>query len=146
MLPNWKLRFLGYYNDYPDSIEPMHSYMYHCHILTHEDMIGGGMMHQFVVAYPLYCNGFTTGIDNHLTQQVMMLFPNPSTGELYLQGEAVKSSTIRMMDAQGRLVKDQLLPVFTGHIKLNTEGLAKGLYMVEWRTNNESHLKKFVLE
>lgn len=150
ILPNWSVSFMGYFDDYgKPTIEAMESYMYHCHILTHEDHIGGGMMHQFIVVNPgvaPLCSITTQLSDKQVIQSEMMLFPNPSTGDLYLQGEAIKPSSIRMMDAQGRLVKEQLLPVFTGHIKLNTEGLAKGLYMIEWRTNNESHLKKFVLE
>ena len=63
------MRIITKFEDFADDTVP---YMYHCHMLTHED---GGMMGQFVVVNPLSIN------DSSLNEkETFSLYPNPSKG------------------------------------------------------------------
>ena len=133
VFPGWKLRFLGQFDDYPSPIDHMNTYMYHCHILTHEDSGGGGMMHQFVVTNESPCLG-SSGTEAEGKRSTMVLFPNPATGVLYLKGQSTLPSTVNITDLQGRRLRGQPLPAFEGNATINIDGLPDGLYLVEWRT------------
>jgi len=142
--PNWKLRFLAKFDDYPNAIVSNLSYMYHCHILTHEDAEGGGMMHQFVVTNDPAC--FPVGVEDLNPDLDMMVFPNPSThGELFLRGEATQESTVKITDMNGRLLRTQILPPFTGDKPLYARGIPPGVYVVSWYTEAGIGTRKVVI-
>ncbi len=144
VFPGWTLRFLAQFDDYPDPIDPMNTYMYHCHILTHEDSIGGGMMHQFVVTNEGACASSSyPGTGNN--GPAMVLLSNPTEGAIYLRGRSAKPSTLAIFDFQGRRIRGQQLPAFDGDARINTEGLPSGLYLVEWRTPGGATTGKVVL-
>ena len=123
---------------------PELTYMYHCHILTHEDSIGGGMMHQFVVTNEGAC---LSSIDEAESQKpTMELFPNPSTGVLYLKGQSNYPSKASILDLQGRLMREQQIPALDGNATINIDGLPNGLYFVEWRTQRGVVTGKLVVQ
>ena len=70
---NESVTFVTRFTDYAD---PLHPFMYHCHMSPHED---GGLMGQFVV------DSSTTGVAQ--TNEVapdLTLFPNPAGGSLFV--------------------------------------------------------------
>lgn len=142
VLPGWTLRFLGQYDDYPSPIEAMNSYMYHCHILTHEDSVGGGMMHQFVVTECISSAVSETGSDS----PSMVLYAGAGEGILHLRGASTGPSTLSIVDLGGRRVRTQDLPAFDGDTTIETHGLPCGMYLVEWRTRDGVRTGKVVLK
>lgn len=145
VFPGWTLRFLGQFDDYPDAIDPMNTYMYHCHILTHEDSIGGGMMHQFVVTNQGACvNSSVT--DPESDSPAMILFTSVGEGTLRLKGNSAEPSTFTLVDLQGRRARAQQLPAFDGDVAIDTRGLSCGVYLVEWRTSDGVMTGKVVLK
>ena len=130
------------------------AYMYHCHILTHEDgyyipnpsTISArspfGMMQQFVV-----WNGdsINTSIEEPLDKE-MVLFPNPAGDMLHLNAESPRLTRIRMRDIQGRLLMEQMLPPFSGTKSFSVGHLARGMIIVEWLSKDSRQVKKIVLE
>ncbi len=151
ILPGWTLKFLGNFADYgydgPDT-EPFmakNAYMYHCHILTHEDSIGGGMMHQFLVkkspcVQSVY-NAHSSSKDVALPE--MLVYPNPTSGELYLRGTSDAPSTVFITDMVGRVLKKQTLPPFAEDILLATEDISQqGLFFVVWKTERGTVTRK----
>lgn len=142
ILPGWTLRFLGQYDDYPSPIEAVNSYMYHCHILTHEDSVGGGMMHQFVVA-----DCISTGVSEaQALSPGLILYADRAEGALHLKATADDASTLTMIDLRGRRVRAQELPAFDGDARIDTRGLPCGVYLVEWRTRGGVRTGKVVLK
>lgn len=137
--PGWKMRFLGVFDHYPNAIDASLSYMYHCHILTHEDIEGGGMMHQFVVTDAPPCS---VGLEKP-GEDALTLFPNPSTGELFING-AKEVGTVRIYDLQGRLLREQTLERNSDRSRINTEGLSSGLFMVIWQGGEKTHSWKWL--
>lgn len=134
--PGWKLRFVTKFLDWGTSIVSMNSYMYHCHILPHEDK---GMMGQFVV---------WDGISSVGSQKIgrdMTLFPNPSRNELYLKGKIDEVSSIQILDVRGRLLKTQSLMPFDGVISLDIDGLPPGIILVVWQTSQGNSVKKVII-
>jgi bilirubin oxidase len=71
VMPNETVRFITKFEDFADSLTP---YMFHCHILMHED---DGMMGQFIVSpTPLGINDIKSNEDN------MLIFPNPANDKI----------------------------------------------------------------
>jgi FtsP/CotA-like multicopper oxidase with cupredoxin domain len=145
VLPNWRLRFMAKFDDYPSPIDDYtQSYMYHCHILTHEDQEGGGMMHQFVVTSDPSC----TPVDVEeviLEENGMLLFPNPAGNELFMAGKSNITSTVRVVDIQGRTIKQQQLGAFEGQVPIDISGLQPGMYVVLWCNERGETARKLVV-
>lgn len=135
IFPGWTLRFLGYFNDYPTPIMPHNGYMYHCHILTHEDSVGGGMMHQFVVTDEGGCEPGTGTVDGvEHPRQWMILRAGITEEILYLRGRSVRPSTVTLIDTEGRRVLQRHLPALDGERPIDINGVPSGRYIVEWQT------------
>jgi hypothetical protein len=140
--PYSKVRFMAVFDSFPSMIDPMATYMYHCHILTHEDEMGGGMMQQFVVTNEGMC---MMGIDE---QQALSftLFPNPAGNELYLKGQSAVPTEIVILDVQGKIMLRQQLPPFDGPVPVAIDTLSHGMYFVQWKHGTDHRLQKLVVE
>lgn len=85
------VRFIAKFSDHADDMYP---YMYHCHMLTHED---GGMMGQFLV----------TAENSSLSEvadEAFSLYPNPVENQLTLEFKEAGERHIRITDVGGREV------------------------------------------
>jgi bilirubin oxidase len=138
----WKLTYITTFEDFGTEVAPDSSYMYHCHILPHEDE---GMMGQFVV-WNGVGNGWPTAVrDNTLSTIRMDVFPNPTSNLLYLDGTTTRESTLKFFDMNGRLVKELRLPGFDGAIELSTEGLPAGMLVMDWQTDEGRAVRKVLI-
>ncbi len=123
---NDTVQFITTFTDFATQISPDSSYMYHCHILAHEDH---GMMHQFAVIYPPG-SGVKKGQPEDAVQ--WELYPNPATGIVTLEGSCDGPSTVRIYDLLGVKLKEiSFGPVANGQ-RLNIKTLTTGVYVVEW--------------
>lgn len=109
---NGTVRFITKFENYANDTLP---YMYHCHILTHEDM---GMMGQFVVYDPL-------GIKE--TQSTYKLYPNPSNTSLFFES-AFSNETYMVIDQFGREVFNGNL--IDGSLHLDLGEISNGIYLL----------------
>jgi bilirubin oxidase len=146
-----RMRFHTYAQPKPFDLDSS-AYMYHCHILTHEDgyyratantlasRSPWGMMQQFAV-----WDGTITSIDKPLAQE-MTLYPNPAENKLYLNAESPRMSTVRIIDVQGRVLVEKVLAPFSGSIPIDVSDIARGLILVEWNSPDGKQTKKVVLE
>jgi hypothetical protein len=113
-------RIITRFDDFADPDMP---YMYHCHLLMHEDE---GMMGQFLVIDP-----------NIITEtdplEDLRLWPNPTQGGTVQIGmtQMTGPQIIEVYDCSGRRVHVQALGASTGSAMLNLSGLAPGAYRVE---------------
>ncbi|PIY34495.1 MAG: hypothetical protein COZ08_01590 [Bacteroidetes bacterium CG_4_10_14_3_um_filter_42_6] len=117
--------------------------MYHCHILTHEDSEGGGMMHQFVVTDEGSCN---IGIDEENASNEVVLFPNPARDELRLKGKSLNPVVVRIINLQGQILLEQTLPAFNGIVPIDIKGLSRGLFIVQWNSVEGMITKKVIIQ
>ena len=142
VMPGWELSYIATFDDFGTEIMPNNSYMYHCHILPHED---NGMMGQFVVWNGLG-NPNTSTEDPALSDRSMTLYPNPTQGLLYLEGASEEKSILRISDLQGRLLSLLTLPRFDGNIGINVSSLPKGMVILEWLSQEGKAVSKVVIE
>lgn len=83
------VRFIAKFENHASDTVP---FMYHCHMLTHEDM---GMMGQFLVVDP-------TASTDEIDQNEISFYPNPTTGLITIQKENLSLGTVQIKDVMGR--------------------------------------------
>lgn len=117
--------FVTQFSDFTDSMIP---YMFHCHILMHED---AGMMGQFLVS-----DVFIGMNEQYVSPQPITLYPNPTTDYFTLNLPEVSPSSydIRVVDITGKVV---LQHNAVSEKQIDVSGLADGNYMVLIRSNNQ---------
>ncbi|MFZ9027622.1 MAG: multicopper oxidase domain-containing protein [Crocinitomicaceae bacterium] len=119
------VRFITEFLDFANDTVP---YMYHCHMLTHED---DGMMGQFVVSDP------NAGLEKIETDN-FQLFPNPNNGTFELQLINEQVGEFEILNGAGEYI--QSIDVTNGSAKLSLN-LSPGIYFI---SDNRS-VEKFII-
>lgn len=113
--PMGSARVIARFEDFADPDTP---YMYHCHMLMHEDE---GMMGQFVVVDP---NGVAEHADKALT-----VWPIPSTEAIHIQLRSASGPIeATLCDATGRTALSQKLSLVDTSTRMEVGGTAAGSY------------------
>jgi len=118
VMPMQSVSFITKFEDFADPVTP---YMYHCHLLHHEDE---GMMGSFLVVDP----NSVVEVDE---DSGILCYPNPANSETTIQLEQSigKNSAVRVFDVIGKSVEVQY-EIQENRIILHTEKLSPGLYNV----------------
>lgn len=117
-----EVRFIAKFDDFLSPVP----YMYHCHMLTHEDH---GMMGQFIVSGVVPLDIPETLID----LKKIIITPNPTKGELNIS-KLKNIKTIRIKSIDGKLIKEIIVNNrLTLKINMDTN---KGIYFLEIINNN----------
>jgi len=105
---------------FEDFTDPGMPYMYHCHMLMHEDE---GMMGQFIVVDP-------NSIEEEPARQDLYVWPNPSAGRTCTVRWPDVTGAVQatLMDACGRTVHRTTLSNTTSGVPLELPLLAAGHY------------------
>ncbi len=112
---NGVVRFITKFEDHFNDTVP---YMYHCHMLTHEDE---GMMGQFLVTSP----GFGVN-ESKVRNTAVTVYPNPAADLLQITS-AEPWQKVEIIDVNGRVVQ-----VFAAqHEQLHIGALPAGVYVVK---------------
>jgi len=119
------VRFITKFENFANDSVP---YMYHCHMLTHED---GGMMGQFVVFDPL--NNIV-----ELNDDLVTIFPNPSNELIQFTTEK-KISQIKILSMDGQLLFQGINPILN---KIDINHINNGMYTIEFILNNQKVIRK----
>jgi len=134
--PGDSVMFITKFEDFADTLIP---FMFHCHILMHED---DGMMGQFVVKQNI--TGVTELLLNNTTVKV---FPNPARDVLNVKIDVVDNTQpfqLKVYDVMGKIIYSSTITQMQS--SLNTSNWAKGLYTVELMQNKSSIHKKIIIE
>jgi len=126
-------RFIVRFTDFADSTTP---FMYHCHILMHED---DGMMGQFLVV-----NGpvGVTKIENNACMKVSV-YPNPANAywniTVYTNGQTLLAEVYNII---GRCVYSNSIPKTnnTFSFQINNELMSNGMYFLKLSDGNISSI------
>lgn len=116
VMPGDSLTFVTKFEDFAD---PMVPYMYHCHLLHHED---DGMMGSFVVLDTT----MHMGIGDQLMQEGI-LFPNPCHEYLSLKHSLKNTDQIHCWNILGEEIPLEKINTTT----LNTASLKEGIYILQ---------------
>ena len=131
------MRVITKFEDFADDTVP---YMYHCHMLTHED---GGMMGQFVVV------DNSVGVDDLQKDSGFTLSPNPTdntymTAKLYDSGQSIKAYAV--LNELGQIVT--YLKIHENEISniysFPVFEYSAGVYTIKIFTENQIYTGKFI--
>ncbi len=103
-------------------------------------------------AYPTYENGKPKFDDPNLTfasrtaYTDLTIFPNPSTGLVYVGGVMEIGATLRVFDVAGRLMMEKNIEEGESYVNFDLTGQPKGLYTVQMVGTMYNVTRKFVIE
>ena len=123
---NGNVRFIAQFNDHSNNTIP---YMYHCHMLTHEDM---GMMGQFLVIDP------ASGLEEKINQ-TFKIFPNPSNGNSIHIESLNYSGSINIINGLGEII---MRTEIKENKSISITNIESGVYYIKDENSNTS---KFVV-
>ena len=130
--PGDSVRFITKFTDFTDSIVP---YMFHCHILMHED---DGMMGTFVV---LDSSAFL-GVKQLNNNNGLTVYPNPATTELRITNYELGIKQLRIYNVLGEEV--QSATITSNQSTVNISQLANGIYFVRIITESKTYNQKVI--
>ncbi|HMT34329.1 MAG TPA: multicopper oxidase domain-containing protein [Chitinophagaceae bacterium] len=123
------VRFITQFKDYTNDTIP---FMYHCHLLVHED---GGMAGQFLV------KNITSGVnDITSSKSLVTIFPNPSENIFTIKTSNKAINYISVFDNLGRKVYEQKMNNSSLDIDLSKQ--PKGIYFVSIQSNTDKETVK----
>lgn len=130
------VKFITKFESFCDS---MGMYMYHCHMLPHEDE---GMMGQFVVT----CPAAASENELHSIADDLLIYPNPAIDKLSIirKGDGVISD-ITMIDCLGK-VSLSINNLQTNNVLLDLMTMHAGVYFLRINTNQEIIYRKIIIE
>ncbi|HNP49352.1 MAG TPA: multicopper oxidase domain-containing protein, partial [Bacteroidia bacterium] len=131
--PQETVRFITKFEDFADASMP---YMYHCHILMHED---DGMMGQFVVVPN------STGVIEPKVTGNISVYPNPiSANELTvtLENSIVTNATVSISNIIGQEFIHSTSIVESNLIKIDVSTLPAGNYFLKIVFGNQTAIAK----
>ncbi len=132
--PNETVRFITKFEDYADSTMP---YMFHCHILMHED---DGMMGQYVVLPN------TSNIQEETPDHLFAISPNPASDEIHLKFSSNEDVKISIYDLLGRNILSEKI-IYGKKIEVfNTAGWLDGIYFVNFESHGKSETRKLIVQ
>lgn len=126
--PFANVRFITQFTDFASDTVP---YMYHCHMLPHED---GGMMGQFVVRIP---NGIKE--NSNLSVEI---YPNPNQGLFHLSSVSIIKEVI-VYNMLGEVVLNETPLKKEVDVRINA---SKGVYFLEVQSSSGKVLQKIVVQ
>lgn len=131
---NGVVRFITQFNDFANDTIP---YMYHCHMLTHEDM---GMMGQFIVTE-------NVGVEEHKAGgEALSVYPNPSeTGNFTIDLSEMSDAPIfyEVYSIEGKLIENK--NIVQSNFELSIES-AKGVYLLNVHSNSTVSTQMLIVE
>lgn len=128
--PQEVVRFIAKFETFSNETVP---YMYHCHLLTHED---GGMMGQFIVSDPL-------SVVESVIEENMVVYPNPSDGIFYVDVNSNDQiEDISIYDNLGRSINT---PIIKEENRIRITGLNSGVFHIKFRTDGKDMIKKVMI-
>ena len=137
MVPPMEIvKFITKFEDFADSTTP---YVYHCHILMHED---DGMMGQFLVMPP-----GSLDVQSIIAESGISIYPNPATDQLtikveeYTKGEFYE---IQVKDLFGRVIYE--IDTKATAVTINTSAWNRGLYLITIAAEDKKLSKKILLQ
>ena len=109
-------KFIAKFDDFADANVP---FMYHCHMLVHEDE---GMMGQFTVV-----DEGTTSVEI-LENNIFSAYPNPTNDKIQVKLKDLENQEIEILDIKGSLMFKGILTEMISTIDVSK--LSKGIYFV----------------
>lgn len=134
VMPMQYVEFITKFEDFADDMIP---YMYHCHLLHHED---DGMMGSFTVI-----DTTSAGV-SPIEKIKFIIYPNPAQNFISIKFEnQIPSAELNIINLLGEVVvSSKINNINTATIDIAS--LTTGIYFFQIREGNEFHQMKFIKE
>ncbi|CAN5618435.1 hypothetical protein BH11BAC1_BH11BAC1_20120 [soil metagenome] len=135
VMPNDSIRFITKFEDFANDTVP---YMYHCHLLHHED---DGMMGSFVVVD-------TSGVNIiEFDKDAFQIYPNPNAGLVNIQCSNDLKSEVKIIvsDLSGRAVFTEHKSISKGNCKISLSDITDGVYFITIQSEKILVTKKIII-
>lgn len=123
------VRFIADFLDHANDTIP---YMYHCHMLTHEDE---GMMGQFIVTDPN-----ASVVEN--MSSLANVYPNPSKDVISVTHPRLKNAELTLVDITGSVIPISMALQSTDEGIINLSSIASGMYFLQFRFDSNYEVVK----
>lgn len=123
------VRFIADFLDHANDTIP---YMYHCHMLTHEDE---GMMGQFIVTDPN-----ASVVEN--MSSLANVYPNPSNDVISVTHPRLKNAELTLVDITGSVIPISMALQSTDEGIINLSSIASGMYLLQFRFDSNYEVVK----
>lgn len=130
VMPMQTVSFITKFEDFADATTP---YMYHCHLLHHED---DGMMGSFVVL-----DTISTTIAEINPSNNFSIYPNPTSDLLNISSIDNEMFFLNVFNSIGEKMYSA---VSTRNLKLETQNFPTGIYFVQIKTGSNFITQKFI--
>ena len=132
--PMQTVRFIAAFENFANDTIP---YMYHCHMLKHEDE---GMMGQFVVT-----DTASTNTNSILLQDGVLIYPNPTTTQFQISLEKADNRIehIQITDVLGRMIYNEN-ELNTTATTIITGSWSSGIYPIFIKTKDGIYVGKMI--
>jgi bilirubin oxidase len=131
VMPNDSVKFITKFTTFADNTTP---YMYHCHLLHHED---DGMMGSFLVIDTTA----STGIADINFKKNFSIYPNPTTEILNIASNTNEKFSVTIFNTLGEKITSAYN---IQHLQFNIHNYPSGLYFIQINTNNNFLTKKII--
>lgn len=131
VLPNDSVKFITKFETFADNTTP---YMYHCHLLHHED---DGMMGSFLVIDTTA----STGIADIDFENNFSIYPNPTNDFLNIISPDNKNFSLNIFNTLGEIIYSSQA---NSNLKLQTSNFSNGIYFLQVKSNNKFYTQKFI--
>lgn len=130
VMPMQTVSFITKFEDFADATTP---YMYHCHLLHHED---DGMMGSFVVLDTTSTRVAEINSSNNFT-----VYPNPTTDLLNIISQNNETFSLNVCNSVG----EKIYSAFSArNFKLDTRNFSAGIYFIQIKSDTKSFTQKFI--
>ncbi len=131
--PQETVRFIAAFDHFANDTVP---YMYHCHMLYHEDR---GMMGQFIVSDP------STGVGHMVVENAYDVFPNPSDDIIFIDlPNNASLENVEIINAAGQTVKSY--PVIRDGEHIDVSSMQAGFYLIKGIYDNKVSIKRIMVQ
>jgi len=131
------VRFIAVFNDFEDNDIP---FMYHCHMLTHEDM---GMMGQFIVT------SSANSVNELKPKGDLNIFPNPSNSGNFsvdLTTITETANSYEIFSTDGKQVQAKTINSTSKLLSIDMSREPTGVYILILRTNNGTLTQNILIQ
>jgi bilirubin oxidase len=133
VMPGTEVKFITRFTDFADNMTP---YMYHCHLLHHED---DGMMGSFLVI-----DTAATGFPYQNSKNALdaIVYPNPATGNLFIKFKnEIESAQLFLVNLLGETISSQMISKAT-YAMVDISKQPAGIYYIQVRSGTSVFIKK----
>ena len=133
--PQETLRFITQFTDFANAEVP---YMYHCHMLVHED---DGMMGQFIVV------DNSIGINKKLPKdEEYIIYPNPATdGKVFIKTNT-RIDSYEIFNIAGKRMSYFQTESKNNEIEVDVKSYPAGIYVLKMHSETELYTGKLIIE